>query len=344
MQTIENVLIIIFLILVNAVIVAAEIALVSIRKSRIDTLVRQGNRNAVLVRTALDNLQDYIIITQLGVTIVSLSLGWQGERIFSSLIDSLFNGFWGKQLIHGGLITFISLIILTITHLLFGELVPKGLAIRRPESFILFLIKPLTLLVKLTHPLIQIINRTVNIIIKALGMHRNVQSFHYSNDEIRTILQDNVSKKLLSINEYELINNVMQLKKIRLKQVMISKKKIVGFEINSSISAVREEIIRKKTYFNRYPVFKNNINKIVGFIHVHEILQNQTVANGNKQLWQAKIVKPVIYCTEISRPDELLLKMHREHVYVAIITNKFNETIGMIALADLLNQWLLKLK
>ncbi|MCL4374850.1 hemolysin family protein [Patescibacteria group bacterium] len=335
MGTVGNILIIVFLMLLNAVIVAAEMALVSVRRSRIETLARKGNRDAALVRGALENLQNYIIITQLGNTVVSLSLGWWGEQIVA--------GFFNNWLPHGSLTVIFSLIILTLMQVLVGELVPKGIVIRDPEAYSLFLIKPLAFFLRLSYPLVRAVDRTVDRIIKMLGISNKSTTSHYTYGEIRTILRESVKKKLVSLNEFALMDNVMRLKRVSLKQVLITKKNIVGFPGDMTFAKVRQVITEKNHNFNRYPVYKKDMNYIIGFMHVREIFSRENGAAGHLSLSRSGKIRPVIYCKDTTKPDELLLKMHRNHVYVAIVRNTAGKIIGMVTSADLLNHWLLRI-
>jgi len=215
-------IILFFLIFLNGFFVASEAALISVRKTHIEDLVRKGVKRAKLVKKALENLNLYISTTQIGSTIASIAIGWVGEPIIHNYLELLFgiNISNTNTIAKGIFIATISVVFITIFHLIFGELAPKTAALREPEKHSLFLITPLFIFTKILSPVSQSLNYLVHILLKMAGFKSQpfIQK-PYSEQEIKMILSYGHKDGAISQSEIKLINHIFELKHLRGNQI-----------------------------------------------------------------------------------------------------------------------------
>jgi len=321
---------VLLLVVLNGIFVSVELALVSIRKTRIEALIRQKRHGAKLLKIAHNNLQSYIILTQLGNTAASLVLGWYGERILSETIGRLklfnhpLNSFFQV-----GMVTAIALAVLTLTHLIFGELVPKSIAFQRPESHSLFFIKPLTLLMNICKPVIKVLDQAVEYIARFINRRSAKQEQHLSSEEMEAIFIESVRQGVINRGEYNLMKSVIKLKNLSLKSIIIPRKAIVGFDCHMTLRQIKEEIFARRLSFNRYPIFQRNLDKIIGHIHISDIMN---VNNWQKNLTKIdnKIIKPCLSFDINTKTDQVLTTMQQRRIYAAVVKNQKGKVVGML--------------
>ena len=307
-------ILIILLVTVNGFFVASEIVLVSTRKSKIEALISQGSHQAKYLKDDLNNLQSYITVIQLAVTFCSLSIGWIGQAIFHQ----------------NGIIAFFAILCLSLLHLTFGELIPKNFVFRISESKRIILIRPLSFFVQLLQPIINVFNKFIEKILRFIGRDEIKQDF-YSQEELETILLSNMKRGLLSQEEFYLIRSVKHLKNTAIKNILINKKNIIGFEEKTSLADIKNTILLRKYTYNRYPIYRKTLNKIIGFIYINDILSEKTTNN---------FVRPILRVNINSKLDKILILMYKNKKFAAVAVDSKNNTHGLIVLSDIINYWL----
>jgi CBS domain containing-hemolysin-like protein len=319
------------LIAINGFFVAAEIILVSTRKSKIDAMINQGNGQAKLVKQALNNLQSYITVIQLAITFSSLSIGWIGQAAINEyILKNNSQNIFIKFFIQSGIIAFIALLSLSLAHLVLGELLPKNLVFRISESNRIIIIKPLNYLVRLLQPVINVFNKFIERILRIIGKHEIKQDF-YSQEELETILLTNMKQGLLTQEEFFLISSIKHLKNTPVKKILIERKKIIGFDAKTPLTKIKKTILLRRYTYNRYPVYQKTLNKIIGFIHVNDIYSGKTID---------QYIKPIMQVNIDSRLDKILIQMYKNKKFAAVVLDKNKNTRGLIVLSDIINYWL----
>jgi CBS domain containing-hemolysin-like protein len=337
MNFMPQVILVILLIFLNGFFVASEYALIAIRKTRVDELVKKGDSAARLIQRALDNLQNFISTTQLGSTIVSLALGWVGEPVVAGVLISLMS-FLPKgpaQIIAHTLSIIISFIFLTFFTIVIGEIVPKTIAIERAELTATVTIVPMTFLVKIFKPFIRILNYLGTLSFKLIGVSPVGNSQHlYTKDEVKMILDMTRKNGILPKNEVEMLLNVFKLSDIPIRKIMMPRTDIIAFEAASSYQKLMDSI--ERVGYSRYPVYRKSIDNIIGFIHIKDIYGAMLKMEGRKKLSQTNLIRKIITIPETRKAYEVLLDMRRKHVHLAVVSDEFGGTAGIVTLEDII--------
>ncbi|MBI4097245.1 MAG: HlyC/CorC family transporter [Candidatus Levybacteria bacterium] len=337
MEIIPQLLLVLLLVFLNGYFVASEFALVAVRKTRIEELVRKKNRAAKLVQSALADLDSYISATQLGITIASLALGWIGEPALARLIEPHFgflpNGvaFFSSHTIA----IIIAFSIITFLHIVLGELAPKSIALQRSEITSLFIIAPLIAFTKVFKPIIWVLNGAGNLILKVfrispLSGHQLV----HSEEEIKMILNQSGLEGAIEEEEVEMVYNVFKLGDMPIKQIMIPRTDIVAFNVNTALKDVLKKVM--SNVHSRFPVYENAIDNVVGFIHIKDIYKAAMKTDQNARLSEMNIIRKIISVPENKRADEVLLDMRKKRIHIAVVNDEYGGTAGLVTLEDII--------
>lgn len=329
---------VVLLILLNGFFVASEFSLVAIRKTHIDELASKGNNSAKLVQRALARLNIYISATQLGITIVSLALGWIGEPAVANFLEPFFTSFFPKEILSFSIhsISFIlAFILITFLHIVIGELAPKSIALQKTEQTTLFIIGPLTFFRYLFQPVIWLLNVSGLLVVKLFGISNEyTNEIDHSEEEIKMLLSQSGKSGKIAKDEVEMVYNVFQLGDTMVKQIMVPRTDIMAFNSATSL----EEIIKKiqKNIHSRFPIYDHSIDTIVGFIHVKDIYKAALTVDKKKKLSEMNIIRNIIIVPETKKANEVLVDMRKKRVHVAVVNDEYGGTAGIITLEDVL--------
>lgn len=328
---------VLLLVLLNGYFVASEFALVAVRKTRIAELARKGNVTAKLLQRALGDLDNYISATQLGITLASLALGWIGEPAIAHFLEPFLYFLPSKSALITSHTVSVILAFSTITflHIVIGELAPKSIALQRAESTALVIITPLMVFSKLFKPFIWFFNKSGHLVIRLLRITpaTDHEGLH-SEEEVRMILRQSSAGGVLSPKEVEMVYNVFQLGDIPVKVIMVPRTEILAFNITTPLRLVVKKI--ELHPHSRFPVFENSIDNVIGFIHVKDIYRALIKKGGDMSLTQLKIIRDVITVPEIKKIDAVLQEMRRKRVHLAIVSDEYGGTAGVITLEDII--------
>ncbi|RZK70945.1 MAG: HlyC/CorC family transporter, partial [Pedobacter sp.] len=271
---------------------------------------------------------------QLGITLASLGLGVVGEKVMHEIIhDALANFGVGEALITT-VSTILAFSIITIMHIVFGELAPKSLAIQRPVATTLFVSLPLQGFYILFRPAIWLLNGLAIIILKPFGIDASGghESIH-SNEELQYLLDQGKESGALEDNEHELIKNVFDFNERVVKNIMVPRTKISGIELNTSKDDVVEKIISEG--YSRMPVYDEIIDKIIGIIHAKDVLP----LLASKKEWSlSDIIRKPYFVPETKKINDLLSELQQKRIQIAIVLDEFGGTAGMVTLEDIVEE------
>jgi len=329
------------LISLNAYFVASEIVLLSVRKTKIAEWVKAGRRRARLVKFALKHVKIFLPTIQVGVTISSIALGLIGSPWLEKLLESLLPTFVKQADYFPSIVaslSLISFIILTYFQLVFGELLPKTLTLRKPEKYSLWLIPPLFLFVGLFWPLTWLVNITTYKIIGLLGIKNIFTDRPYSEEEIKMILSHSGKVGEISNIEMEMAYNVFKLKKIKVATIMIPRGDLVAFESKLTIFAVKKKISELKIIFNRYPVYRRSLDNIIGFFHISDIYRAALTFSDQTSLYKTGLLRKILYTHEDETAEKLIVRMRQKGVYLAVVLNDHKKALGIVSLTDVVDR------
>jgi len=331
----SDILLTIFLVLLNGFFVAAEFAIVKVRSSQVDLKEKQGHRFATLTKNIIDNLNHYLSATQLGITLASLALGWVGESVATNFIIELVHRI-GIQVnpddVHKVAIP-IAFIFITIMHIVFGELVPKYYGITNPLKTAMTVALPLRIFFVIFRPFIWFLNKFSNLIMRLLGIdYKKVEDIH-TQEELRMILTESEEGGSINQSEHELIQNVFEFDDRVVRQILIPRNKIAAIDVASSRDEVVGRVIEEG--YSRMPVYQDSLDNIIGVVYSKDLIKVLFEKNfkGINDL-----LRPAYFIPLNKRINDLLKEFQTQHIQMAIVTNEFGGTAGIVTMEDIIEE------
>ncbi len=323
------------LILINGFFVAAEFALVKVRASQLDLKIQKGSNRAKLAKTLLDKLDAYLSATQLGITLASLALGAVGEDVISHLVSNTFTRF-GLEIdpikMHSIALP-IALTLLTFFHVTLGEQIPKMIGIKYSLPATLIIAWPMRIFYFICSPFIIFLNKSSNLALRMMGLQQVGEEDIHSEEELRLILTESEEGGAIKPSENELIQNVFDFDDRIVKQVMVPEKRILAIDVELG----RNELIKRvvEEGFSRIPIYLGDINNIIGIVHSKDLLR---AVIDNKFRTIKEIMRPVHFIPESMKINELLRDFQKRHYQMAIVTNEFGSTAGLVTMEDIIEE------
>ncbi|MFD1038789.1 hemolysin family protein [Virgibacillus byunsanensis] len=329
-----NLLLVVLLILLTAFFVATEFSIVKVRTTRINHLIEEGNKKAVYAKKLTDNLDAYLSACQLGITVTALGLGWLGEPTVERLLHPLFDNLGLNAAVSSILSFGIAFILITFLHVVIGELAPKTIAIQKAEAVTLLLAKPLILFYKVMYPFIWLLNGSARLFIRLFGF-RPVQEHEvaHSEEELRLILSESYRSGEINHSEMTYVNKIFEFDERLTKEIMIPRTEMICFYLEDSFG---ENItIVKEDQFTRYPVAKNDKDHIVGLVNIKELFTGHV---SNEEVSIEPYIRPILHVSEVTPIKQVLLKMQKERIHMAIVIDEYGGTAGLITVEDILEE------
>lgn len=330
-----NILITFFLVFLNGFFVAAEFAIVKVRSSQLELKAQEGNRFAILSKHIVSHLDAYLAATQLGITLASLGLGWIGEPVVSKMIlglmdllDLSISPEWAHSIALP-----IAFVIITILHIVFGELAPKSLAIQRSEQTTLAIAYPLRAFYWLCRPFIWVLNGIANLVLKMVGLHSVTENESYSSDELKYLVDQVKESGNIEDTNYDIIKNAFDFSERNARQVMVPRTQVLAIDVNDYDESTLETVIEDG--FSRIPCYEDSIDNIIGVVHLKDILKKMR-KNGTVDI--RSIIRPVSFVPETKRIGLLLKEFQLKHQQIAMVLNEYGGIEGLITMEDILEE------
>lgn len=330
-----NIFITLLLVFFNGFFVAAEFAIVKIRTSQLEVKIKEGNRFAVLARHIVSHLDGYLAATQLGITLASLGLGWIGEPVVSKIIINLMNLFnipISESVAHAIALP-LAFVIITILHIVFGELAPKSLAIQRTERTTLVIAYPLQFFFYLFRPFIWLLNGLAIIILRSIGITAAHGADKHSSAELQYLVKEGQKSGEIDEAEYKIIKNAFDFSEQTAKQIMVPRIQIFAVEIKSFTHAVLDKIIEEN--YSRIPCYEGNLDNIVGVIYLKDLLKSALKEN---QIDLSKLMRDIMIVPDSKNIGKLLNEFQLKHQQMAVVVNEYGGTEGIITMEDILEE------
>ncbi|MCB0522297.1 MAG: HlyC/CorC family transporter [Lewinellaceae bacterium] len=329
-----KILLTVFLVLLNGFFVAAEFAIVKVRLSQLQVR-SEKSITARLAESLVANLDGYLAATQLGITLASLGLGWIGESIVAEIIMSVM-GFFNlditPELAHNIALP-VAFAVITVLHIVFGELAPKSLAIRHPINTTLAVAAPLRVFYLVFRPFIWMLNGFANFVLKLIGLEPVPHEGIHSEEELKLIIAESAEGGAIEASERELIQNVFDFDDRFIWQILRPRTQIAAIEVETDIEVAISYSLQEG--YSRFPVYKESIDNILGFVHTKDLLLLSRQTNGKKI---RDILRPVLYVSSSKKVIRLLRQFQKEHVQLAVVVNEFGGTVGIVTLEDIIEE------
>ncbi|QVL32057.1 HlyC/CorC family transporter [Telmatocola sphagniphila] len=324
------------LIAVNALFVAVEFALVSVRKTRVEEMVQQKLAGAKSVKFAFDNIDRSIATSQLGITIASIAIGAVGEPVLARLIEPLLGALSGSILFitKHGLATTVALICITLLHVVLGEQVPKLASLQAPDRTALWLCPPLNFFSGVMNPLIILMNAVGNFLLRLFGYKAATNGVHiHSIQELRMLIDETEDAGLIDAESADYVQNVFELRDKKVRECMVPIEKMDALELHSSSEAILEFV--RSCGHTRIPVYDGTRDNIIGILNTKNLFYFFSLMN-------AVVLDDALYPVEFLRADELISNALRElkktKVPMAIVRDENKMVVGMITLEDIIEE------
>lgn len=329
-----NLFLVVLLIGLTAVFVGSEFAVVKVRLSRIDQLIEEGNKRALIAKKLIKNLDYYLSACQLGITVTALGLGWLGEPTVKRLLDPLFISLGVTESIASIISFIVSFAVVTYLHVVVGELAPKTLAIQYSEKLLLSLAMPLYWFGKLMAPLIWTMNGSARVLLRMIGIKPITEEQALSEEELKIIMTQSFNSGEINQTELALMENIFTFDERVAKDIMVPRIQVVTLDrsmTNDEITSILEEY-----QFTRYPVTEDgDKDNIIGFVNIKRMFTNY-VAGRENQL--EDIIQELPLILENTRLQDALFKMRMERVHIALVLDEYGGTSGIITMEDLLEE------
>jgi CBS domain containing-hemolysin-like protein len=317
------------LVLANGFFVAAEFAIISVRKTRIDQLLAEGSRMARPVRRALQNPDQFIAATQLGITMASLGLGWIGEPAIASLLEPALKGLPTPVSVATAhtIAVAIAFSIITALHIVLGELAPKTVALQYPEQVSLVVAKPTELFLRVFHPFIRALNGMGWAVVRMFGM--KAASGHglvHSEEELKMLVTASQQAGVLEEDEEQMLHRVFHFAEFTAAEMMVPRTEMTAVRANAPIDEVVDQIWRGR--HTSLPVYRGELDDIVGIMLVPDLVR--ALASPPANFSVAAIAREALTVPETMKADELLRQMRRHRTHQAIVIDEYGGTAGLV--------------
>jgi putative hemolysin len=329
-----EILFLVFLTFLEGFFVAAEIALVSVRRSRIDQLVEEGRASARRVRRLIDDPGRFLAVAQIGLTMIGFFASAFAAVSLVDRLTSLLAGFGMDAGTAGGTALIVVTIILALFTIVFAELIPKSIALASPERFALILAGPVDVIARLLGPLVWLMSGITRWVTRSIGVDMN-QEAAISADELRLIVERGGEQGVLEAEEEQMINAVIELGDRRVHEVMVPRVAIAAVDADATLSEAIDLVV--EVGHSRIPVYHDSIDEIVGILYAKDLLPYLKPDAGPRPPLR-KLLRPPVLVPESMTVDDLLHEFQRRKVHIAVVLDEYGGTAGLVSIEDLLEE------
>lgn len=336
LSVILKILALLLLVLANGFFVAAEFALVSVRRTRIAELVASGNRAARWVKRAIDDPDSVIAATQLGITLASLGLGWIGEPVLAQLIEPIVNLLPEtiRNTASHGLSAGLAFAVITFLHVVIGELAPKSVALQNPERVSLLVAQPTIWTEWIFKPFIWVLNGAGNALLKLVGVKpASGHEMVHSVTELKMLVRASAESGLVEYREEEMLRAIFELRDTLVRQVMVPRTEMVA--VSSNLNADELVAIFAQNPYTKAPVYEEDLDQILGIVYLKDVLRE--MQSGDSKTAK-ETMRSAIFVPEAARVSTLLDQFRTSRQHIAIVLDEYGGTAGVVTLEDLIEE------
>jgi putative hemolysin len=345
MDVIFGLLAVFTLVFINGFFVAAEFALVGARRTRITQLAEEGNGSAKAAERAMQHLDNYIAATQLGITLASLGLGWIGEPAIAHLFEPLLHLLLPEETVEsiGHTITLaLSFSLVTMLHIVLGELAPKAIALQRPEETALVVARPATWFLRIFRPVIFVMNSIGNAVVRMLGFqpasgHAQV----HSSEELVMLIHSSREAGILQESEERLLRRVFDFSDIYVEEVMQPRIEVDALPLNITLEKLLQTL--REQHHSRYPVYEDSIDNMVGVLYVKDLLnhliEHPALLTGDSSTFSIRsLLHEPLFVPQTISVDKVLERMQAQKTHLSIVLDEYGGVAGIATMEDILEE------
>jgi CBS domain containing-hemolysin-like protein len=330
-----NLLLALALVALNGFFVAAEFAFVRVRESRIVQLEQEGSARASVVRDALRDLDGYLSVCQVGITMASLGLGWVGEPAVSHLIEPVLAtiGIASERVV-----TIVSVAlgfaVITYAHLVLGEQAPKYFSIQKAEATALWISRPLKLCMYVIRPIVWLVNTSTNFVLRPWGIRLGEEMEAHSEEELRIMISSSAASGELDPEERDYINNVFDFGDTVAREIMVPRPDIEALRIDLPLSELVDAAVFGR--YTRYPLYEGDLDHVVGAVHVKDLLRAAREDPDDFDI--REIVRDCLVIPETKPIEQILREFQQRKLQMAIVIDEWGSVEGLITIEDVLEE------
>jgi putative hemolysin len=332
------------IVLVNGFFAAAEVALVSVRRSRLNALAKRGSIPARAAIDLLVNPERLLSVTQFGVTLASLGLGWAGEDTIFQLLVRWFSPLITparEPWVHGFAFA-LAFLVISFVHVVLGEVVPKNIAIDKADRLALLVAPVLLVFERISAPFVAVVERTSAAVSHLLGVRGHGAGGH-SAEELKFIVETSRLEGHLEDFEKDAIHRVLELKNISTREVMTPRMEIVSVSVEASLDDLLRLTVQHK--YSRLPVYEKKPEQIIGFVHYKDLMRawqerKSAIDRGRppRSFFLRRYIRKILFVPETKALHQLLDEMRTKHSHLAMVVDEFGTITGLVTLEDVLEQ------
>ena len=327
---------VLLLVAANAFFVAAEFALVAVRRSRIDQMVAEGDRGAIVVQKALIELDRYIAGTQLGITLASLALGWIGEPAIAVLVDRALQSVGiapAPGAVHTAAGIAVAFLVITCLHIVLGELAPKSVALAKPEAVSRMIVRPLMLFSRVMSPFIGVLNTTANKLLALFGVRPSSEGEHvHSPEELRLLVMQARAHGTLEESDSAMLAGVFDFHNKKAHDVMRPRTEMVAIsediELDELVATLRRE------GYSRYPIYRETPDDIVGVFLAKDFWLNE----DQRHFVLGVHLREPLFVPATRAAERVLEDLRRTRAHMAVVLDEYGGTAGIVTMEDLVEE------
>lgn len=325
-----EILIILFLIVLNGLFSMAEIALVSSRKTKLEIASKNGDKRATAALALANSPGKFLSTVQIGITLISILTGIYSGDTFKGYLIPFFQQFVSLAAYAETLAVFFITLVLTYFTLILGELVPKRIGMAKAEEIAMYAVKPMSFVSLLTSPFIWLLSKTSDLIFKLIGLKENDSSV--TEEEIKTLMQEGATGGTIEEIEHEIVQNVFHLGDRRITSLMTNINEVTFLDLDDDFEVNKEKIIDKK--HSVYPVCQDGINDMRGLLYIKDLLGKDL----NFELQRlGENLRTAIYIPENNHAYQVLEKFQEERKHFGIIVDEYGNVGGIVTMNDILD-------
>jgi CBS domain containing-hemolysin-like protein len=324
------------LVFANGFFVAAEFAIVTVRKTRLDQLIAEGNRGARAVRRAVSDPESYIAATQLGITMASIGLGWIGEPAVAELVQPALTRLptgIAEATAHSIAVA-VAFALITALHITLGELAPKTIALERSEKTALLVVKPTEIFMRAFWPFIRLLNGMGRAVVNMIGLRGSGgHALVHSEEELKMLVTASQEAGVLEEQEEQMLHRVFGFADLTAGQVMVPRTEVVAIPADATGDELLQHVARAG--YPTLPVYRDDLDNIVGMLHALDVLK--AIASGNRDVSAASIAHEALTVPETMAADDLLGALRKRGVREALVIDEYGGTAGLVTF-----EWLME--
>jgi CBS domain containing-hemolysin-like protein len=330
-----NLFLALVLVALNGFFVAAEFALVRVRESRILQLEQEGSARAGVVRETLRDLDSYLSVCQVGITVASLALGWVGEPAVSHLIRPVLEavGVASERVVEIVSVA-LGFAAITYAHLVFGEQAPKYFSIQKAERTALWISRPLKLFMPLFRPVVWIVNASTNFVLRPWGIRLGEEMEAHSEEELRIMITSSTASGVLEPEEREYLNNVFDFGDRVAREIMVPRPDIEALPSDAPLAELAERAAFGR--YTRYPVYEEDLDNILGAVHVKDLFR--AAKEEPEGFDMQTLVRECLVVPENKSIEQILQEFQKRKLQMAIVIDEWGSVEGLITIEDILEE------